>query len=183
MHRFWPLVSELLKTIDAGRICEIGADHGLHTALLIEHCAERDAFLEVVDPLPKFDVEQWQVRCPAVWALHRSPSTEALPSIDPCDVYLIDGDHNWYTVTRELELIHDRAPEDRRPLVLLHDTAWPYGRRDLYYAPERIPEEYRHPYERKPLLPGLKGLAEHGINADLCNAIEEGAARSGVLGR
>ena len=37
------------------------------------------------------------------------------------------------------------------PVCFLHDVGWPYGRRDLYYAPERIPEEFRQPWAQKGL--------------------------------
>jgi hypothetical protein len=38
----------------------------------------------------------------------------------------------------------------------MHDVLWPYGRRDLYYEPERVPEEFRQPYEMKGIRPGTK---------------------------
>ncbi len=42
------------------------------------------------------------------------------------------------------------------PVLILHDVGWPYGRRDLYYTPETIPEEFRQPYEQAGMLPGHK---------------------------
>ena len=64
-----------------------------------------------------------------------------LPAMDAA---LIDGDHNWYTVYNELKLLAATAREADAalPVLVLHDVGWPYGRRDLYYAPEQIPEEY-----------------------------------------
>ena len=61
------------------------------------------------------------------------------------DAALVDGDHNWYTVYNELKMLAATARDAGAPLPLLimHDVCWPYGRRDLYYAPERIPEEFR----------------------------------------
>jgi hypothetical protein len=181
MYRFWPVIAELLKAVDARRICEIGADNGLNTAKLLEHCAAQAAFLEVIDPLPKFDVDAWRARYPNVWTMHRTSSIEALAQIAACQVYLIDGDHNWYTVIHELRMIRARTRARGGAVVLLHDTAWPYGRRDLYYAPERIPDAYRHPYAPRPMLPGVRELADHGLNAHLHNAVHEGAPRSGVM--
>jgi hypothetical protein len=47
----------------------------------------------------------------------------------------------------------------------MHDVLWPYGRRDLYYVPERVPEEFRQPYEMKGIRPGTKRvLPQGGLN-------------------
>src|SRR5439155_759522 len=73
-------------------------------------------------------------------------SIDALPVIEPSDVYVIDGDHNYFTVSEELRLValrgHERWPF---PLVVLHDVWWPWGRRDCYYDEENIGEENRQP--------------------------------------
>ena len=45
------------------------------------------------------------------------------------------------------------------PVLILHDVCWPYGRRDLYYVPERIPEEFRQPYAQRGMRPGTQGAA------------------------
>ena len=67
------------------------------------------------------------------------------------------------------------------PLLIFHDVCWPYGRRDLYYAPERIPEEFRQPYDTRGILPERVELAdEGGINQGYCNAVREGGPRNGV---
>lgn len=58
------------------------------------------------------------------------------------ELYLIDGDHNYYTVTRELELMHQHfKPGD---IALFNDVAGDYAKRDMYYDPEFIPEEHRN---------------------------------------
>ena len=53
---------------------------------------------------------------------------------------VIDGDHNYYTVSEELRLIGERAAGAELPLLLFHDVCWPHARRDDYFAPELIPE-------------------------------------------
>ena len=53
------------------------------------------------------------------------------------------------------------------PVIVMHDVLWPYGRRDLYYVPERVPEEFRQPYEMKGIRPGTKQvLPTGGLNPD-----------------
>jgi hypothetical protein len=71
-----------------------------------------------------------------------------MPGLSDVDAWVIDGDHNYYTVFHELTLADRLSRRDGRPLLaFLHDVSWPTARRDMYYAPERIPAEWRHPYD------------------------------------
>ncbi|MGH6693225.1 MAG: TylF/MycF/NovP-related O-methyltransferase, partial [Gammaproteobacteria bacterium] len=106
------------------------------------------------------------------------------PSLPPADVVLVDGDHNWYTVFHELTLLAEtaRRAEAPLPVLVLHDVGWPYGRRDLYYAPERIPSEFRQPHRRAGMRPGRSALVGNGgMNRDMWNAEHEGGPRNGVM--
>ena len=71
--------------------------------------------------------------------LIRQTSLEALRHVPLPDAIVIDGDHNYYTVSQELALIGERAPGEDLPLLLFHDVCWPHGRRDDYFDPEQIP--------------------------------------------
>ena len=49
------------------------------------------------------------------------------------DAMIIDGDHNYYTVSEELAGSVSAARAARyMPLLLLHDVGWPHARRDAY---------------------------------------------------
>jgi hypothetical protein len=112
-------------------------------------------------------------------------SHDALESIEPAAAVLIDGDHNWYAVHRELELLEKTAVSaDRRfPLVILHDMEWPYARRDMYWDPETIPTRWRQPWARDGIRWDQKLLDKSGkgINRGNAHAIEEGGSCNGVL--
>ncbi len=185
MFKFWSLVIEpILRAIGARRLVEIGVDSGACTRHLLEYSAATGGHLDYIDPAPLFEVDAAQARYGAFSTFHRCTSLEALPRLSAADVVLIDGDHNWYTVHRELELLAEKAAETGTgfPLVLFHDVAWPYGRRDLYYAPERVPVAHRQPYAQKGMRPGVTELLDKGgLSAQLCNALREGGPRNGVL--
>jgi len=66
-------------------------------------------------------------------------------------------------------------------VTFLHDVEWPYGRRDLYYVPERIPADQRQPFARSGIVRGRSELSPRGINAVFANAKHEGGPRNGVL--
>ncbi len=174
MFRFWESFTRpLLDAAEPEVIVEVGAFEGGHTRLLAEW-AGGGVTIHSIDPEPAFDpTELTGVH------MHTAPSLEVLAEIDRVDVALIDGDHNWYTVFHELKALE--APGSTSPLVLLHDVGWPYGRRDLYYAPERIPDEFRHPFATGGMEPGCSELVEGGFNAGKHNATHEGGPRNGVL--
>ncbi len=97
------------------------------------------------------------------------------------DAVVIDGDHNYFTLSRELELIDGIASGAEMPLLLFHDVLWPHARRDTYYAPERIPEEHRQPLGNNVgLAPGNPGVAEWGLPF-IWAALEEGGPGNGTL--
>ncbi len=184
MYRIWDVITgPVLEALQPETMVEIGSDYGPNTRRLLEFCQRHGVKLHVIDPLPKYDVAAWKERYGEHLILHEAPSLDALREIDHFDAVLIDGDHNWYTVYNELKLIEERSKASSQPfpLVMMHDVGWPYGRRDGYYNPGNIPDEYLKPYERKGMLPGSAELVEDGLNPNFPNAISKNDPRNGVL--
>jgi hypothetical protein len=189
MHPLWDkVIAPTLEAAAARRVVEIGAFQGETTVKLLDLLGP-EAELHVIDPVPRFDPSEHERRFPGRYHFHRDVSHNVLPALGAMDAALIDGDHNWYTVYNELKLLAAAAREAGAPLPLLflHDVGWPYGRRDLYYAPERIPEEFRQPYAQKGLQlrigrGGRTTLLERGgFNPRMNNAVKEGGPRNGVM--
>jgi hypothetical protein len=178
--RFWDsAVQPLLEARSPERVIEIGSRDGGHTRLIAQWAATHAASLHVIDPQPNFDVDAYTSEWPGHLTIHRALSLNALAGIGPADMILIDGDHNWYTVINELQEIERINPD--WPLVLMHDVGWPYGRRDMYYQPETIPAEYRHPYGKGGVRPFHSALTEAGSSSPILRAEREGGPRNGVL--
>jgi Macrocin-O-methyltransferase (TylF)/Methyltransferase domain len=189
MYPLWDMViAPLLQAAGARRVVEVGALQGETTVKMLRALGP-EAEVDVIDPVPQFDPSDHERRFPGRYHFHRDISHNVLPDLPPVDAALIDGDHNWYTVYNELKLLAATARKagTRLPIVVLHDVGWPYGRRDLYYAPERIPEKFRQPYAQKGirLRGGAKGqddlLERGGFNPRMNNALHEGGARNGVM--
>jgi methyltransferase family protein len=183
---FWEtVIAPLLRRLLPRVVVEVGTSEGDTTRTLLELAAELDCVVHTIDPSPGegFDLDALRERHGDRLVFHRATSIEALPRIERADAVLLDGDHNWYTAVNELRLLGERARSDGRPfpLTFLHDVDWPYGRRDLYYDPDTVPAEYRHPYEQAGIVPGRAALSrEGGVNGALHNAVEEGTPRNGV---
>ncbi|MGB5661200.1 MAG: class I SAM-dependent methyltransferase [Thermoanaerobaculia bacterium] len=181
MHRFFEaVVAPALQALRPKVIVEIGALAGAMTNKLVDYGIEHGAVVHSIDPEPQF--ERREV---ASFVFHRALSHDALPEISRVDLALIDGDHNYYTVRGELQILAANAKRDSHPfpVVMLHDVGWPYGRRDSYWDPSTVPVEYQQLSSRKGMRPGQSELVEDGggLNSQSINANHEGGARNGVL--
>jgi hypothetical protein len=182
MYRFWDSVTRpLLEIIRPRSVAEIGVYKGEQTILLLRFAREHGAVIHAIDPEVHFPLHDYEREFPAQLRFHQTTSLEALSGLPLCDVYLIDGDHNWYTVLHELQAIGKLVKDGQHPVILLHDTGWPYGRRDQYCEPERIPAEARQPSATAGVVPDQMELFPDGINAGFTHATQEGGERNGVL--
>jgi len=182
MNGFWDfLIRPALEAADSRELVEVGSEGGVHTRRILDWCAAHGARLHVIEPEPAYDADTLRAAHPGRLVFHRATSLEVLEKIEGADAVLLDGDHNWYTVFHELTAL-EASHGERFPLVFLHDVAWPFARRDMYYAPERIPAEHRHAYGKGGLVRGQEKLAAvGGLAPELDKALHEGGPRNGVL--
>jgi hypothetical protein len=173
----------LIACLEAARVTsvvEVGAYAGDLTELLLDWAAGAGARVWAIDPAPQKELVALDQRRPEL-ELVRATSHEALHTIPPADAVIIDGDHNYYTVSEELRIIGERAKDAALPLILLHDVCWPHGRRDDYFAPDQIPAAYRQPtVAGGTLFPGVTGVRAGGL-LYRWPAAREGGPRNGVL--
>jgi hypothetical protein len=185
MSEFSDIIVEALELAAVREIVEIGAEFGGMSSLLADYAAAHEGRLTSVDPCPKEEFTDWVANHPEVRHIAKA-SLEAFAGLEQVDAWVIDGDHNWYTVYNELQRVDATCRRDGKPLLaFLHDVAWPWARRDLNYAPERIPAPFRHPssFEGGVTLdfPGL--LQDRGFRGcgQFACAAHEGGPRNGVL--
>jgi hypothetical protein len=163
-------------------IVEVGAFAGDLTRVLVEWAQGAGARVAAVDPSPQNGLVALADEHPDL-ELIRETGLAALPALPELpDAVVIDGDHNYFTVSEELRAIGERAAGPDLPLLLFHDVCWPHGRRDDYFDAEQIPEEFRQPLagRRGGLVPGEPGLTPGGLPYPR-SAGREGGERNGVL--
>lgn len=184
MNRFWNrFIKPVIETVRPDQILEIGADRGWNTQYLLAWCRDTGAHLSIVDPAPDPELSRRLMGYERHYTHYPLKSIDAISAVVPPDLALIDGDHNWFTVFSELTLLFARASATSSflPVILFHDIAWPYGRRDMYYNPDNVELEYRHPYAYRGMLPDNPDLVERGMNSSFANALHEGGPQNGVL--
>lgn len=182
MESFAPIIMPILEMIQPKHIGEIGAAEGGHTRLLYEFLKKTNGRLTTIDPFPRGSFLEWVQTTKPIVNHIADYSFNAIASMNAVDVWFIDGDHNWFTVFNELRLIDLLSKRDSKyPLIYLHDIEWPCGRRDMYYDPTRIPQEFLQPHS-----------AELGVVIDRSEsvkgglrgphwALKEGGEKNGVL--
>ncbi len=139
---FQPVCQPLIEAWAPRSICEIGVENGRATEWLVNLSGALGGEYHGVDPT--IDTAPSPVGKAGHAHFHCQPSLGYLAEAPPHDVYFIDGDHNYHTVSNELSLIaKSAAGAERAPLIFLHDVSWPWARRDLYYRWDDIPEEAR----------------------------------------
>lgn len=185
MIKLWrKILLPICQAANAKTILEIGSEYGGGTRALLQYVKGVGGHLHSIDPYPIFEARQFAEDNKALMTFHFDLSLNVIPHLPRLDLVMVDGDHNWYTVYNELkqlEALHGADPS-AQPVLLVHDTGWPYGRRDLYYNPETIPAEFRQPYAKKGILPNKSELvSDAGMSRSLCNAEHEGGPRNGVL--
>ncbi|HZU60649.1 MAG TPA: class I SAM-dependent methyltransferase [Solirubrobacteraceae bacterium] len=170
----------VLEAAGPSTVVEVGAYAGDVTRLVLDWAKESGAKVISIDPDPQESLVAL-AQANAELELRRATSLEAIPTLPEADAVIIDGDHNYYTVSQELRLIAERAGDAGLPLVICHDVGWPHARRDSYYNPESIPAEHRHEtVEGGYVFPGETGLREGGL-IYRWPAVRVGGQGNGVL--
>lgn len=180
MAFFHPVLEPIFHALEPQSLCEIGIDQGQFTQHLLTFCRQTGCKYTGIDPC----VDARQAAAHSIDASYiKQKSADALQELPPHSLYIIDGDHNHHTVSEEISLIF--WSREHRPVLVFHDTAWPFARRDLYYDPDAIPADRRHAAscDTGPW-PGKTGTDSDGFCAgeeDTHIAISEGGKGNGVL--
>jgi hypothetical protein len=186
MSEFSDIIVEALDLAQARDVVEIGAEFGGMSFVLADYAAAQGGRLTSIDPCPKKEFTDWVAEHPEVRHIAKA-SLEAFDELAGVDAWVIDGDHNWYTVYNELKRVDAICVRDGKPLLaFLHDVGWPCARRDQYYAPDRIPAPFRHPHSYDHgIAPGHPGLLAEGRGfrgmGSFAYAAHEGGPCNGVL--
>jgi hypothetical protein len=175
------LIYPCLDAVGARSLAEVGAFAGDLTRVLVSWAQRNGASVMAIDPAPQPGLVEL-AEAHSELELVRETSLAALPHIPLPDAIVIDGDHNYYTVSEELRLIGERTPGVELPLLFFHDVRWPHARRDDYFDVRQIPPASRHPTvpDGLGLVPGDPDVRRGGLPYPR-SAAHEGGAGNGVL--
>ncbi|WP_374844866.1 hypothetical protein, partial [Paenochrobactrum glaciei] len=180
MANFSSIFERVLAGLCPQAYCEIGVEGQILSRKIIEMARIHSSKVYGIDPTidNKQDYENY--------IFIQKPSHKGLSDVTLCDVYFVDGDHNYYTVKGELDLIK-KIPSSSSdfPLIFLHDVGWPQDRRDSYYLPSYVPEESRQAsISGLGVDPEISGLTKFGLASGDPNYVfadARGGVKNGVL--
>ncbi|UWU23536.1 class I SAM-dependent methyltransferase (plasmid) [Rhizobium sp. CB3060] len=138
MINYWCIFEKLIDILQIKSICEIGSDRGDTSLRLISGSEAGNFSVHIVDPTAKAELDELASENIHI---HRETSLQFLAKRLPCDLYLVDGDHNYWTLSREIASILDRETADLPLAIAFHDTSWPCARRDSFYALGDVPSK------------------------------------------
>lgn len=161
MQYFWDwAVMPLLKDRAVRSVLEIGASQGGNTDRMLRQLP--GVRITVIDPCLDADLVA-KYRGNAAVTVLKDRSIDALKSLQGSfDAILMDGDHNYYTVMSELRSIAGRKLLAPGGVILFHDIGAPYGRTDLYYEPERIPDAAKAADQPHGVLTAIEDFRKQG---------------------
>ena len=180
LNEFREIIQRCLGIVRPERLLEVGGEAGLFTRTLVEWSDELQFEVLVVEPYPSPALRDLAAR--GNLRLIEGKSPEALSPAGACDVYLLDGDHNFETLAGELQALVEVCG-DRPFLALLHDVGWPNARRDMYYGSQAGSSDNPGMCMTAGAVPGNSGVTAWGFRGegDFAIAREEGGVRNGVL--
>lgn len=142
-HGYIPSIKKFLSTIEVPSVLEVGLDRGVTTIPIVNFMLRhhksfnfigvdvmlQESLLITLNNLDFANSEQ------NICLMHDS-SLNVLPQLvkdsRKFNVVLLDGDHNYYTVSKELAYLDSLAAENA--LVIIDDYHGRWAEQDLWYA-------------------------------------------------
>lgn len=180
-HGYIPLLKQFLASRQNQRILEVGVDRGVTllslTTFLAQYAQTSYSYtgvdIEVQESL-RLTLKYMESPIPESTFLFQENSLDFLPrALDlgqTYDLVLLDGDHNYHTVSKELAVIERLLKDDG--ILLIDDYAGKWADRDLWYAG-------RPGYEGNSLATAPVETEKHGVRA----AVDEWLAKSPAFKR
>lgn len=136
MVNYKPILFPLIESVVKQGVAEIGGYKGNHLKELNVLSKRKGVTLHSVNPANKILPEDHLSYFSEVEFFDQKSSDYfCTKKSQECDIFIIDGDHNFETVSLELENVLTR---DNVQLVVLHDTSWPCGYIDTFYDKESM---------------------------------------------
>lgn len=135
MVNYRSILFPLIERVSKKGVVEIGGYQGNHLKELNSLSKQLGVKLHSVDPNNKVNDDKLDEEYSNVKFYNMTSKRYLLEHKKDLDVYIIDGDHNYETVSFELEiLLNDPCVN----LIVLHDTSWPCRRVDTFYSKEEM---------------------------------------------
>src|SRR5512144_1354092 len=110
LGNFYEIWAACFDAAGVRSVIEVGAERGRLTQELLKWAAPSGAKVIAIEPAPVSDLLELIEEHPDLEVVEET-SLEALEHVSIADAIVLDGDHNYYTLSNELRLIAERADE------------------------------------------------------------------------
>lgn len=185
LEEFQSIIMQTLKLISAKKIVEIGVGRGILTEKLLYLAESQNGHLTCID-LYSWDEEKVDqlIQSSSNATFFKDLSLNVLPTLKAADAYIINGDHNYFTVLNELKQTWKLCQDAGKDFfAIVHGTCWPFARRDAYNNPGMLPQDAVHPHTWKEgVVPEYDATLPDGYRIEtFAFASHEGGEHNGVL--
>ena len=141
-HGYIPFIKSFLSNIKSPKVLEIGLDTGATTipvVVFMSRFHEKYQFtgidIRLQDSL-KVMLKNIDLNVKQELRIMQSNSLEALPNMSKSnerfDLVLLDGDHNYYTVVKELEYLNEMVSDGG--IIIVDDYHGRWSEKDMWYS-------------------------------------------------
>lgn len=180
-HGYVPLLKKFLYERPEPAILEVGVDRGVTmfplVTFLAQHCRTAYVYMGVdidIQESVRLTLMNMEQPIPTSTWLFEKNSLDFLPKVvdsgRKLDLILLDGDHNYHTVSKELEYVLPLLKEDG--ILMIDDYGGKWADRDLWYSE-------RPGYESNALATKPASSEKHGVRP----AVDEWLERNPGLKR
>lgn len=183
IDEFHPLIHQILKLINPQSIVQIGIGAGSLSEKLLTWIEKHNGQLICIDLYSWNDQIKQKLDSPNL-EFFEELSLDVLPTLSAADLYIINGDPNYFTLSNELKIIWEACQASEKPfLALVYGTSWPFDQRDAYSNPSMLPISNIHPYTWiQGVVPDYPETLSDGYKVDtLAFAIHAGEKQNGLL--
>ena len=141
-HGYIPFIKRFLSNIESPKVLEVGTDKGMSTIPLVVFLLRLKQNFEfvgvdvLVQESLKIMLKNIEASPTQKVFLCQDSSLNVLPILadasNKFDVILLDGDHNYYTVSSELKHLDKLLSEDG--IVIVDDYHGRWAEKDLWYS-------------------------------------------------
>ncbi|NBP00704.1 MAG: class I SAM-dependent methyltransferase [Proteobacteria bacterium] len=141
-HGYIPFIKQLLLNIESPKVLEVGTDKGMSTIPLVVFLLRLKQNFEfvgidvLVQESLKIMLKNIEASSTQKISLYQDSSLNVLPALandsNKFDVILLDGDHNYYTVSSELKHLDKLLSDDGIAIVDDYHGRW--ADKDLWYS-------------------------------------------------
>jgi len=159
------IISSFLNTIESPKILEIGIEHGAPTLAILNNLIDKNSNfyyygidIHIRDNIKEFALKNKDYNI----HFHEQNSLDQLPILveeaQKFDLILLDGDHNYYTVTRELNYIQNLMHQ--QSYLIVDDYHGPWALSDYWYGEEHDSPQKGNPMASKKI---KDDIVKHGV--------------------